>query len=52
MMKFVLENRGFSDSQILRLHPAREDIEASSPLLGDVAQALYGPQDYSVLGTK
>jgi len=52
-MRFVMENRGFTRVEILRLHPNTaitrpEDTEDSS--LKAIADRLYGPQDYSLIG--
>ena len=49
----AMENRGFTRVEILRLHPNTaitrpEDTEDSS--LKAIADRLYGPQDYSLIG--
>ncbi|HVE49808.1 MAG TPA: methyltransferase domain-containing protein [Casimicrobiaceae bacterium] len=54
-MRFVLEQRGFSDTEILRLHP-RHDIPVPEspvhPLDAEVANRFLGAQDYAVIGYK
>ena len=54
-MRFILDNRGFTRVEILRLHP-RTDIppptEAPNELLDAIAERFYGPQDYALIGYK
>lgn len=58
VLKFALESRGFTDCQILRLHPMRElptptePLSSETQLLNDVAGHVFGPQDYAVIGKK
>lgn len=52
-MRFVMENRGFTRVEILRLHPNTAIAppgDTESPSLSAIADRLYGPQDYSLVG--
>ena len=55
LLHFVAESQGFTDIEILRLHP-----RSTEHWLGDEAHAdwarlnqlLFGPQDYSIIARK
>lgn len=53
---FVLEQAGFAAAEIVRLNPSqlhtRRLAEAGTDLERDLVQALYGPEDYAVIGLK
>jgi 2-polyprenyl-3-methyl-5-hydroxy-6-metoxy-1,4-benzoquinol methylase len=51
LLAFALETQGFF-TQILELHPAKEDIHHNDPVVEDMMRMLYGPVDYAVLATK
>jgi O-antigen chain-terminating methyltransferase len=54
-MRFVLDNRGFTRVEILRLHPMTDMsrlTEASNALPAAIAERFYGPQDYALVGYK
>ena len=52
--RFVLEQRGFARVEILRLHPdtPAPDGGAPGPLGQVIAERLYGPRDYALVGFK
>jgi SAM-dependent methyltransferase len=52
--RFLVENRGFVQAEIVRLHPYPETdrVVAKSDLARRFNQFLYGPQDYAVIGRK
>jgi len=52
-MRFVMENRGFTRVEVLRLHPntaVARPGETESSSLSAIAERLYGPQDYALVG--
>lgn len=51
VLKFVIENTGFINAEILRLHPIK-NIESSDPLVKEIGEKLFGPQDYAVIAAK
>lgn len=54
MLKFVAEQRGYRNVEVLPLHPVKE-FDAQNDLSEvelDVVSRLYGPQDYAVTATK
>lgn len=51
VLQFTLETRGFEKVVIQRLHPMRK-IEHSDPLVAEIANHVYGPQDYAVVAIK
>ncbi len=52
VLKFALESIGFVDAEILRLHPIKKKLETSDPIVKEIAEKLFGPQDYAVIATK
>lgn len=53
--RFILEARGFTRVEIMRLHPDASvpDLGALPRALADtIAQRLFGPQDYALIGFK
>jgi O-antigen chain-terminating methyltransferase len=52
--RFLVENRGFGQVEILRLHPFPEAdrLTERSELARRFNDFLYGPQDYAVIGCK
>lgn len=51
-LELVMKTRGFPKVEIKRLHPIKENIEAKDPLVKEMAERMYGPQDYSVIAHK
>jgi SAM-dependent methyltransferase/uncharacterized protein YbgA (DUF1722 family) len=54
-MRFILDNRGFTRIEILRLHPSTDmsiPTEAPNELPAVIAERFYGPQDYALVGYK
>ena len=51
-LELVMKTRGFSKTEIKRLHPLKEKIESKDPLVQEMAERFFGPQDYSVIATK
>ena len=53
VMKFLLESRGFTRVQILRLNPSdAEPVAGDTDLVKRFNQYFYGPMDYAVVGWK
>jgi len=48
LLEFLLKARGFSQVEILRLHP-NDSVQLNEQVLQDI---LFGPQDYAILGWK
>jgi O-antigen chain-terminating methyltransferase len=51
--RFILESRGFERVEIMRLHPDTRAPDLSflpAELAGVLAQRLFGPQDYALVG--
>ena len=51
--RFILESRGFERVDIMRLHPDTHPVDLSflpAELAGVLAQRLFGPQDYALVG--
>lgn len=51
LLAFALEAQGF-ETQILNLHPAKDDIKHDDPVVQDIMQLVYGSLDYAVLASK
>jgi len=51
-LEFVLKTRGFNKTEIKRLHPIKENIKDDNPLVSEMAERIYGPQDYAVIAHK
>jgi hypothetical protein len=54
-MRFILDNRGFTRVEILRLHPSTEGLpptEEQNKLPAVIAERFYGPKDYALIGYK
>lgn len=45
LIKFTLENIGFRNVEVLKLHPERENLD-------DISIKLFGPRDYAVIAKK
>lgn len=54
MLRFVAQQRGYREVEILNLHPVKEikDRDRLSEVELDVLDRLYGPQDYAVVAVK
>ena len=52
--EFMARQRGYARAEILRLHPIPDAhlITENTEVARRVNQALYGPQDYAVIGWK
>ena len=50
LLAFALENCGFRDVEIKRLH--QDPLMSKSKVGKDVADLIYGPRDYAVIGYK
>lgn len=51
VLQFTLETRGFEKVIIERLHPMRQ-VEHADALISEIANHIYGPQDYAVIAIK
>jgi SAM-dependent methyltransferase len=53
MMKFLLESRGFSQIEVIRLHPSETPgVEGHTDLAERFNEYFYGPMDYAITGRK
>ncbi|UCF93860.1 MAG: methyltransferase domain-containing protein [Desulfobacterales bacterium] len=55
MMRFLVENRGFDQVDILPLHPVGQEhhvSEDNSSIARKFNEFFFGPQDYAVIGIK
>jgi SAM-dependent methyltransferase len=52
LLDFTLKTRGFNKTEVKRLHPMKADIKSKDPLVAEMAERIYGPQDYSVIAYK
>jgi SAM-dependent methyltransferase len=53
LMQFMMQMRGFSEVEIVRLHPYPETVRVSGSDLADrFNEYFFGPQDYAVVGYK
>jgi O-antigen chain-terminating methyltransferase len=52
LLEFTLKTRGFNKTEIKRLHPLKAKIDSKDPLVKEMAERMYGPQDYSVIAYK
>jgi O-antigen chain-terminating methyltransferase len=55
VLSFVIEQRGFTAVEILRLHPYPQEyhLDASKgPAEALLNELLFGPQDYAIIGRK
>jgi len=52
MLQFQISSSGFEKVEILRLHPIYENIDHEDKLLKEIAEKIFGPQDYAVIGKK
>jgi 2-polyprenyl-3-methyl-5-hydroxy-6-metoxy-1,4-benzoquinol methylase len=52
--EFIARQRGFSEAEILRLHPYPDDhlLHGGSAVEAVINKELFGPQDYAVIGKK
>jgi SAM-dependent methyltransferase/chaperonin cofactor prefoldin len=51
-LDFTLKNRGFNKTEIKRLNPIKPKITSTDKLVQEMAERMYGPQDYSVIAYK
>jgi O-antigen chain-terminating methyltransferase len=51
-LDFALKTRGFNKTEVKRLHPIKAKIKATDPLVKEMAERIYGPQDYAVIAYK
>lgn len=51
-LDFALKTRGFNKTEVKRLHPLKDKIKSTDPLVKEMAERLYGPQDYAVIAYK
>lgn len=51
-LDFTMKTRGFNKTQIKRLHPIKAAIDDKNPLVKEMAERIYGPQDYAVIAHK
>lgn len=51
-LELVMKTRGFSKVEIKRLHPLKKDIKSDDPLVQEMAERFFGPQDYAVIAYK
>lgn len=53
LLEFAVKQRGFSEVEILRLHPRQQPkAPKQNKLIDDIATYIYGPRDYAVIGRK
>ena len=53
MMKFLFESRGFSKTEVLRLHPSDTPrVEGDTDLVARFNDYFYGAMDYAIFGSK
>lgn len=52
VLEFELKIRGFEKVDIKRLRPIREKIHHEDELVQEIADRMYGPQDYAAIGYK
>lgn len=53
LLSFMVETRGFTDIEVLRLHGIETNESlATTPLLKELSDLIHGPRDYSVIATK
>lgn len=52
MLEFTLKTRGFNKTEIKRLHPIKADIKSDDPMVQELAERVFGPQDYAVIAYK
>lgn len=54
VVDFMLKQRGFAMTKILRLHPYPDEVQLmeNSATAERINQLFYGPQDYAVIATK
>ena len=53
-LAFIVEHRGFSDVEILRLHPGPESerLEGEGPDIAHLNALLFGPRDYAIIARR
>ena len=51
-LELVVKTRGFAHTEIKRLHPLKPKVESKDPLVKEMADRFFGPQDYSVIAYK
>lgn len=51
-LELVMKTRGFPKNEVKRLHPLKSKIEHSDPLVKEMAQRFFGPQDYAIISHK
>lgn len=54
VMRFMLEQRGFLNPELIYLHPAEEKLKLNDvgEIAGRLNQLLYGPMDYAIWARK
>ncbi|GEM_PF-1300698 len=54
MLKFMAEARGFTDVEILNLHPVKQEylVRESTEVSRRFNECFYGPQDYAIIAWK
>lgn len=51
-LRFIVEHRGFSDAEVLRLHPNAETLPGEGEGMARLSQLLFGPQDYAIIARR
>lgn len=51
-LDFTLKTRGFNKTEVKRLHPIKPGLEHNDALVKEMAERIYGPQDYAVIAYK
>ena len=51
-LELVMKSRGFGSVEIKRLHPLKKTIKSDDPLVQEMADRFFGPQDYAVIAKK
>lgn len=51
-LELVMKTRGFQKNEIKRLHPLKPNLDHKDPLVKEMAERFFGPQDYSIISHK
>lgn len=51
-LELVIKTRGFPQTEVKRLHPLKAGVTMDDPVLQEIADRFFGPQDYAIIATK